>query len=553
MAANRLPSKCFSAMRNSDGFSAQRGGVQQIATGISALGLLSILLLSPLVPQAQAEPSYQARVLYERGAHALRGGDSEAALAFLEQAVTESPDFDDALALYGRALLIDGQDEKAADVLARLKKDGAGQDSDFYLGIASYRQGDWEDAVRYLSAARKERPESGQLHLYLGIAHQELGQNDLALASLTRAAELDPSLQGPVEYRLGVMALKTSPDEARQHFERVEEVAPGSALAASAATIINQIDSGYFRSWGLAATLGGGYDSNVSLATGEFQGLSGIESGVGTALLSGRATLLDRDKLVIDSGGGGYIQYHGGAPANAFDQVITQAWLRGTTPVTSELELSATYEFQYVWADYSAFRLTNSGDLLLRYDPKGKPLSTHAFYHIEGRDYKVPITPAFVPILNRDGLVQRAGLEQYTYLGDWFGWGANFVMVGFRYRREDSDGTEWSSNGYQPNITIGVPLPYRALWTTFFGYEWRNFDNPSCFGTGSMLSDCSAIPDPTGPKRKDEIIELLTEIRVPLTGQLDGAARYRYWNRNSNVPFYSYDRNLVQLLVTYRY
>ena len=550
MAASQWPKGYFSAAKGRPAPRIRRVRGNRAPAGLGLLGLALVLLLSPLVPQAHAESSYQARVLYERGAHSLRTGDIDAALVFLEQAVAESPDFEDALSLYGRALLINGQNDQAAEVLARLDKEGAGKGSDFYLGIASYRLGDWEGAVRYLSAARKERPNSGQLHLYLGIAHQELGQNERARASLTRAAELDPSLQGPVEYRLGVLALETSEEEARQHFERVQQVAPDSALAVSASSLVNQIDAGFFRRWGFAATLGGGYDSNVSLATGDFQGLSDIESGVGTALLTGRMTLLDRDKLVIDSGAGGFIQYHGGAPANLFDQVITQAWLRATTPITNELDVSGTYEFQYVWANYSPFRLTNAGDVMFRYSPKGKPLATHAYYHIEGRDYKVPIPPGFQPVLNRDGLVHRAGAQQYVYLGDWWGWGQSFTMAGFRYRREDSDGTEYSSNGYQPNITLGVPLPANSLWTIFFGYEWRNFDNASCFG-GNL--SCSANFDPTGPKRKDEIIELMTDVRIPVMRHLDAAARYRYWHRDSNVPFYDYDRNLVEVLVTYRY
>ena len=548
MAASQRPNGYFSTARSRPTPRTRCPRDHRIPAGLGLLGLVLVLLLSPLVPQAHAAPSYQARVLYERGAHSLRTGDVDAALVFLEQAIAESPDFEDALSLYGRALLINGQNDEAAEVLARLDKEGAGKGSDFYLGIASYRLGDWDGAVRYLSAARKERPNSGQLHLYLGIAHQELGQNERARASLTRAAELDPSLQGPVEYRLGVLALGTSEEEARQHFERVQQVAPDSALAVSASSLVNQIDAGFFRRWGFAATLGGGYDSNVSLVAGDFVSGLGIDSGVGTALLTGRMTLLDRDKLVIDSGAGGFIQYHGAKPASIFDQVITQAWLRATTPISNEIDVSGTYEFQYVWVDYSPFRLTNAGDVMFRYSPKGKPLATHAYYHIEGRDYKLARLDQTA--LDRDGLVHRAGAQQYVYLGDWWGWGQSFTMVGFRYRREDSDGTEYSSDGYQPSVTLGVPLPANSLWTIFFGYEWRNFDNPSCFGVGSS---CSANFDPTGPKRKDEIIELMTDVRIPLMSHLDAAARYRYWHRDSNVPFYDYDRNLVEVLVTYRY
>ena len=154
-----------------------------------------------------------------------------------------------------------------------------------------------------------------------------------------------------------------------------------------------------------------------------------------------------------------------------------------------------------------------------------------------------------VGLVDRDGVATRFGFDQYVFLGDWWGWGQSYLAVGFRYRREHSDGTEFSSNGMQPNLSFGVPLPKQILWTTSFGYEWRNFDNPSCFQVENFCA-----PFPVGaPAREDRIAQLTTDVRIPVTSSVEAALRYRYWNRQSNYSFYHFDRNLVQVLVTYLY
>ena len=124
------------------------------------------------------------------------------------------------------------------------------------------------------------------------------------------------------------------------------------------------------------------------------------------------------------------------------------------------------------------------------------------------------------------------------------------MSLGFQYRREHSDGTEYDSHGFQPNIAFGVPLPKEMLWTTSFSFEWRNFDNPSCFADGG--TGCAAFPG--GAKdRRDRIALLATSLRVPIASKLDADLRYVFWNRNSNYSFYEYDRNLVEVRVTYSY
>ena len=61
-----------------------------ISRGWLAAGLAFALIL-PTVGNAERGTSYRARVQYERGAHALRGGDLADSLVFLESAAIGLP------------------------------------------------------------------------------------------------------------------------------------------------------------------------------------------------------------------------------------------------------------------------------------------------------------------------------------------------------------------------------------------------------------------------------------------------------------------------------
>ncbi len=119
--------------------------------------LLTALLGSPSASIA-AQRGYQADLHYERGAHALRTGDAEAAVEDLARAVELVPDDPDALGLYARALLLVERPNEAVEVLEDLRQlEPSAPDLDLMLGLARSRLGQWEAARDHLEVARQRR------------------------------------------------------------------------------------------------------------------------------------------------------------------------------------------------------------------------------------------------------------------------------------------------------------------------------------------------------------------------------------------------------------
>ncbi len=530
-------------------------GARAQRTGrIAAMALIVALGVGVSQGTAAAE-STSATVLYERGASALRAGDGDSASGFLEQATELEPDDWKIQALYARALLVKGDNVKAIEAFDRVEQLNPGaKDINYYRGIASYRLGRWADTLRYLGQVSAERDQSGRLHLYKGISYQELQDYPAAEAELAKAAELDPTLEGATAYRLGVMALQRKDvAEAEVYLRRVEASVPGSALARSAKAYLEQIDSGLYRPFALYARLGGGYDSNVSLQTGEFEGYSELASGVGSAEFGINGLVVDTEKLDVRVGATGYINFHGGEPAKTYDQILANGFALASYEINERARIGVGYNFEYVWADYKNFRLTNAVEGSFRFIPY-KGFVTSLYYGYQRRDYLFDL-PSNLDELNRDGGVQRAGIDQIWYTPDWTGWGQNYVTAGFRFRRENSKGTEYDSNGYAPQIGVGISLPWEMFWTNSFGYEWRNFSNPSCLELypSTTLCDSTTPRAPGAQDRRDEILRVSTDLRIPIIETVFVDLRYAFWKRMSNVDFYSYERNLAQFMITYRY
>ncbi len=175
--------------------------------GVAARVLL--LLLASTSASAAAPRSHEADLYYERGAHALRKGEAEAAVEYLGRAIELVPDDPDALALYARALLLLGRPDQAVEALEDLRYIApSAPDLELMLGLARSRLGQWRAARDHLEVAREREPQSSRVHLFLGIAYQELGQNEAAERELREAFALDPALELPRAYRLALLALR---------------------------------------------------------------------------------------------------------------------------------------------------------------------------------------------------------------------------------------------------------------------------------------------------------------------------------------------------------
>jgi tetratricopeptide (TPR) repeat protein len=153
------------------------------------------------------------------------------AIPFFESVLRDQPDATQPRHLLGLCYFFTGRWADAANALAPLWAQESGHLSYLYvLSIAAHRAGQKEldqKATAQLIATGEGSPE---FHLFMGKAHLNLEQYDLALAEFQAAAQSDPKLMF-VHFNLGLAYLKKQDYErARDEFSKDTAVEPDLAL-----------------------------------------------------------------------------------------------------------------------------------------------------------------------------------------------------------------------------------------------------------------------------------------------------------------------------------
>lgn len=505
---------------------------------VCLIGVAAALLL-PASVLAAANPA--ADLAYEEGARALREGDVDAALGALAEAERLAPDDPDTLALYARALLIAGRPQQSFERLQRLQViDPDAPDLVYFRGLARYRTDDWPGAREDLRAALEERPDDDDaavLHLLLGVVAHNLGDLPEARNELSQAEGLDPTLEAQVAYRLGLIALDLQDiDDARRRFEEVEALLPRSKLARSAGRHLTRLARQTPRDWELWATLGGGYDSNVTLADeDELVGLRGGESSAfAVTELGGTYEFLVTDDYRVRVGQRGWLSFQ--EDETDLNLQINQSWATATASLSDWASADLSYIFEYIWLDWDAYRRTHAVEPALEFQPY-QDLMVRAFFRYEDRGYFLADQgPAF----DRDGQVRTSGLELQYVLPEFVPWVRAWLRMGYRYRDESTTGDQYDAEGHGPIATLGLWLPGKILLTLDGDYERRRYDSTSLLG-------------PSQGRRFDRIRSFEAVVSRVFGRKMNLELGYLHTNRGSNVDPYAYRRNRAQLLATYRY
>ena len=503
-----------------------------------AAALVMLLgLVSGTPAGAQTDPAGligPADAHYQRAARDLRAGDAEAALVELDQAVQVAPDSARVLRLYARALALAGQSTRLNEVLAKLEAiEPLGSVFQYELALASFRAADFAAARDRLGSAASSSPEPGRAYLYLGAAHQELGEFDAAEAAFAQAAFLDPSLAGAVAYRRGVLALQRGLyAQATREFEIVLARLPGGRLAESAQSYIDEIERLGPQRWEVFARTGLGYDSNINLADSNTFESSG-EKGWRVLAAAGGVYQFGDDELSLQVGQTFYGHFY--TEDGQFDQQSSLTWAWGQMQITENLEADLRYGFEFAWADWKDYRSSHNVEPGVTWQLSQR-LAARASFRFEDRTYFFAQPAPF----DRTGDVEYAGVDLFWVLPETVPGFENWLRVGYRYRDEDSTGNQFDSTGNQPIFTLAVALPWEVQSVLDLRVEWRDYAVASVY-------------QPTVGPRRDRIAILRAGLERTLWDRVSAEVAYRYTDRDSNVAFFVYDRHEISLMATYRY
>ena len=535
----------------------------------AVFALLFAVLLAP-APAAQAalDDAARAEILHQRGARALRTGDTSEALVKLYESLQLRPDHPETLALYARALLEAGRPAEAEQVTQRLRMLHPG-DSDvmFLLAITAYRQQDWIAARRYLEEARAARPDDARVRLYLGRAYQELGEDSNAETELQEAARLDPDFQGPAAYRLAILHLQRSEmSDAKRFFEEVRSVDPDSELAKSAELYLRLMQERAPKRLSYWAKLGAAYDSNLTLAGANDQVAQTDEDGVRGSLEVGlNGKLFEWQGLSMRSGFTNYVSYHN--KEHSFDIQQVRPWMLLSYQPLEMLAFDVRLTYEQVWRNYHHFKSAYYVEPAIRFMPMRGWLS-RVFWEWEDRDYYDAFE--LIPTRDRDGQVRRLGFDQYFPLPNPFTDGLAYLRLGYRWRVEAANGHHFDSRSHSPVATVGFALPWDMDLTLDASWERRAFARVSVFealreiNAGGGSATCTfALPPPAGSfnedfsgcasnTRLDRITQTRLRLRKNLGKNWTVESWYRWVDWDSNTQEFDFDRHIVGVAATFR-
>src|ERR671936_1994893 len=97
-------------------------------------------------------------------------------------------------------------------------------DPDYAAGKAAIERKDWATAVKALSSAALRDTRNADIQNYLGYAHRQLGQMDLAFKHYERALQLNPRHRGAHEYAGEAYLLVNDLAKAEAHLSALKSI-----------------------------------------------------------------------------------------------------------------------------------------------------------------------------------------------------------------------------------------------------------------------------------------------------------------------------------------
>jgi membrane associated rhomboid family serine protease/Flp pilus assembly protein TadD len=208
-------------------------------------GFLSGLLIAGLLARTSARSAVVAGLLgivvgcgvlaygdayvvpAERGRTALERGQTDVAIAALQESVRKKPTFAEGYSLLGQAYL---RKQQFADAEAAYRRSLSIQPKDnavrYQLGMALIAQHRASEAMDIFTQMAKSDPKNATAQTAIGTAAEMLGDYPRAMEAFRRATELDPR-NAEVFSNLGLVALQTNQlDEAVSAFSKALQLQP---------------------------------------------------------------------------------------------------------------------------------------------------------------------------------------------------------------------------------------------------------------------------------------------------------------------------------------
>ncbi|MBI5042981.1 MAG: hypothetical protein HZC10_03950 [Nitrospirae bacterium] len=401
-------------------------------------------------------------------------------------------------------------------------------------GISHIEENNYTDAIKEFRLALKEKPDDFKGILYLGIALSRMNDKE-AEAMLRKALYLN--LDDPrANLELGIHYINNSKyNEAKAYLEKAIKASDDAELKEVAEEHLALAkDEGVGKKrWAVDISLGGQYDSNVSLNPNDTplpQGISRKADWRAVFNINSRYNFLSIQNAEGSVGYNLYQSLH--SRLDDFNISYHLLDLKGSYTISPLLAVKGDYSFEYVFVGWESghgydYAHAVSPSLVIS---EGKGFYTTVEYRYRYRYFMD--SSLFPSNSDRTGTTHLVGIAQDIPF--------KFVLtkLGYSYDKDITKKTYWDYDGHKGFINFRISLPYRILLDLYGEYYNRNYDGIDPF---------------SGTKRKDNVYTYSASLTKELTDIFSITIGQLYIDNDSNITAYDYKRAITSLFVNARF
>jgi len=427
-------------------------------------------------------------------------------------------------------------------------------------GFVLFQQGDYQGALEEFEKAAKQNPKLEGLYLNMGMTYFKLERYDASITSLKKAVQRDPE-NGAAYFFLGMSQFSmgehqdaiTSFQKATQHdadftqqalyyialshfnmeeYDRAEKnlnqalaAEPKSELAYDIKLLlatISQVQKQKAKPWWVNPRVGWEYDDNLTIE--ELDLVSGRSDFAWVIELESGYRFYDQNSLQAEVS---YDYYQ--SVYDDLDEYDTQTHtlgLGGSYDIGG-WDVGLDYFLSYMRLDEKDFLWSHtiipgiSGFL-------GENIFGSFSYIFQDKDFRQQESEG------RDGVNHSIGADLFYFFLD----NTAYVLAGYRYEIENTDGPEFDYDGNKMTVAVKLPACFLSDIKVSYKYHVKDYDN---------------ITPSIGKYRKDTKKTLGLVWSKNFMENFEARVDYQYIDSNSNLDSNEYTENILYISCTYKF
>jgi tetratricopeptide (TPR) repeat protein len=521
----------------------------------AALALLwgAAVLLWAAAGPARAQLS-ESDVFVAQAILAYEAGRYDEALSLLKEALAQDPKNVEALYYTGLALMAQQKLEAAVEALEAARAQAPTDFSIRYLlGVAYFSLERYDRAEPLLTEVFNERPNTEGVGYYIGFMRYRRKDYHGALRAFRAETSSNPNIQQLAKFYAGLtLAILGLPEQAVEEVEAALKVQTASALTGPAERIRDSIVAARERERRFRAEVRVGvfHDSNTAVNPEPSHDPTAEELRRRKTRTTGELGSLRLDYSWLRIGPWEstvtyqfFQTYNNDLPSFNVQNHLGAAQLtyRGAL-AAMPYQLGGQYVYDYLTLDDREFVQRHSATLFGTLVESAGHLST-----LQGRlqvkefslDSNVP------PEEKRDAKNWMVGLAHvFRFAQD-----RHLLRLGYQFDVEDADGRNYRYLGHRVLVGAQYTLPWPLPW----GGARLRYDFDLHLRNYTHANTILPVNNPGTRERYDLEQNHVFRVEQPLPLNLTLSAEFQRTVARSNLPVFSYERNVWALILTWQY